>query len=507
MSSIVFHDVAFSYDAAADGLFSSLDFGVSEGWTGVIGPNGSGKTTFLRLSCEELEPKRGRIDRPSRALYCPQRTDDPMTELEEFLESVDGEAYRLRGKLGIEDDWLDRWDTLSHGERKRAQIGTCLWLQPDLLAVDEPTNHLDREARALVRDALRSFRGIGLLVSHDRELLDELCRHVLFIDPPHALLRSGGYSTAMAEIHVEAEGAREARSRVHRDRKRLEREAATRRVHVQKAENKKSLRGVDPRDSDARAKAYAARNTDGQSGKKLRQLEGRIEQASEREASIDVRRPEDLGIGIRGATSPRNALIRLSAGELPLGENRTLRFPGLIVQPTDRIALIGPNGSGKSTLVRFIVDGLTLPGNRVVYIPQEIKAEESKEILSSVRRLPAEIRGRAMTWVSRLGSDPERLLSSALPSPGEVRKLILARHLACEPHLIIMDEPTNHMDLPSIECVETALCDFEGGLLLVSHDRQFLEALTEVQWVFEPTDRQFREFVLTPRLGGKQEGD
>ena len=506
MSSIVFHSVSFSYDAAPDGLFSRIDFGVSEGWTGVIGANGAGKTTLLQLACGDLAETHGRINRPANAIYCPQRTDEPMPEFEAFLDSVDGDAYRLRGKLGVDDDWLDRWDTLSHGERKRAQIGTCLWLQPELLAVDEPTNHLDREARALVRDALRSLRGIGLLVSHDRELLDGLCRHVLYLDPPHALLRSGGYSTAMAELHVEAEGAREARTRARKDRRRLEQEAVVRRAQVQKAEKKKSLRGIDPRDSDARAKAYAARNTDGQSGKKLRQLSGRIEQASDREASIDVRRPEDLGIAIRGATSSRNALIRLPAGELPLGESRTLRFPDLIVQPTDRIGLVGPNGSGKSTLVRFIIEGLTLPENRVVYIPQEIQAEEATAVLRSVRSLPSDVRGRAFTWVSRLGSDPQRLFESERPSPGEVRKLILARHLAYEPHLIIMDEPTNHMDLPSIECVEAALNEYAGGLLLVSHDARFLDALASIRWAIEPADRQFREFVLTPGLGASPSG-
>jgi len=505
VSSIRFHNVSFSYDADPAGLLSGVDFGVSEGWTGVIGPNGTGKTTLLQLATAELEPRTGAVNRPQSTLYCPQRTDDPMTEFQSLLDNVDGDAFRIRGRLGIEEDWLSRWETLSHGERKRAQIGTCLWLRPELLAVDEPTNHLDRRARALVSDALASFRGIGLLVSHDRDLLDSLCSHVLFIDPPNVELRSGGYTTAMGELQVEAENARDARTRARKDRKRLEREAAVRRVHVQKAEKKKSLRGVDPRDSDARAKAYAAKNTDGQSGKRLRQLEGRLEQVADREASIDVKRPEDLGIELRGATSSRNALIRLAAGRLDLGKTRSMAYPDLIVQPSDRVALVGPNGSGKSTLVRHIVEDLALPENRVVYISQEIPAEESTQILASVRGMPSDLRGRSMSWISRLGSDPKRLLASALPSPGEVRKLILARHLAYEPHLVIMDEPTNHMDLPSIECVEAALGDFPGALLLVSHDERFLKGLTTVRWEIEadtPSDEAFTLHVRSALGGG-----
>ena len=500
MSSIVFHHVSFSYDAAPDGIFSGIDFGVSEGWTGVIGPNGAGKTTLLQLACGDLKAKRGQINRPAKSLYCPQRTDEPMNEFEALLDSVEGEAYRIRGKLGIEDDWLARWNTLSHGERKRAQIGTCLWLQPDLLAVDEPTNHLDREARSLVSDTLRSFSGIGLLVSHDRELLDELCDHVLFIDPPTALLRSGGYTTAMAELHAEADQARQVRTRAARTRRHLERELTTRREHQRSADRARSKRAISRKDHDAKEKIDRARVADGGAGKRLRQLEGRLQQATELEASINVTRPEDLGIGIRGGASSRNALIRLSKGELGLGEHRTLRFPDLIVQPADRIALVGPNGSGKSTLVRHIVRELTLPEHRVVYIPQEIVSDESRSILQSVRSLPSEVRGRTMAWVRRLGSDPERLIASELPSPGEVRKLVLARHLAHEPHLIIMDEPTNHMDLPSIECVEAALADYAGGLLLVSHDARFLDALTRIRWEIEATDRQLQSFILMPGL-------
>ncbi|MFC2078233.1 ATP-binding cassette domain-containing protein [Candidatus Bipolaricaulota bacterium] len=169
------------------------------------------------------------------------------------------------------------------------------------------------------------------------------------------------------------------------------------------------------------------------------------------------------------------------------------------MQPSDRVALVGPNGSGKSTLVRHIVEQIDLPGERIICIPQEISAEESAEALRAVRALSSEDLGSVMAWVSRLGSEPARLLSSELPSPGEVRKLILARYLAMEPHLIVMDEPTNHMDLPSIECVEAALAEFPGGLLLVSHDEVFLEALTTTRWEIEPEDPSRSAFSLRVR--------
>ena len=115
--------------------------------------------------------------------------------LEAFLEDDDGQAYALRGRLGIECDFLARWPTLSHGERKRAQIGTALWQAPSVLTIDEPTNHIDGDARALLLESLKRFRGVGIIVSHDRELLDELCRHTLWLDGQPKLI-PGGYSKA-----------------------------------------------------------------------------------------------------------------------------------------------------------------------------------------------------------------------------------------------------------------------------------------------------------------------
>jgi ATPase subunit of ABC transporter with duplicated ATPase domains len=403
-----------------------------------------------------------------------------------LLISTDGDAYRIRGTLGIEDDYIDRWQTLSHGERKRAQIATCLFIAPDLLAVDEPTNHLDRAAKGEVTDALRRFHGIGLLVSHDRDLLDSLCSHSLFVSPPTAVLRGGGYTTAMGELEQDAELARESRTKARKERKRLEREAVVRREHLYKAEKKKSLRGIDPRDHDARAKARTARVADSGVKKRVRQIDGRVHRATAAERAINVTGRQSLGIGIASSASMRNTLFSIPASTLPLGDDRVLQFPDLLMQPQDRIALIGPNGSGKSTLIRHIMANIGLPSNRVVYIPQEITTEESAATLKVAKALASQKLGEVMRWVSRLGSDPHQLLESLVPSPGEVRKLMLACRMAHHPVLVMMDEPTNHMDLPSIECLESALSDYRGGILLVSHDERFLSALATMIWEIHP---------------------
>ena len=145
----------------------------------------------------------------------------------------------------------------------------------------------------------------------------------------------------------------------------------------------------------------------------------------------------------------------------------------------------GANGLGKSTLIRHLLAHLNLPAEKLVSVPQEISAEESRALLESVKRLPNDELGRVMITISRLGSRPARLLESALPSPGEVRKLLLALGIVRGPHLIVMDEPTNHMDLPGILCLEEALAECPCAMLLVSHDESFLEKITATDWHLE----------------------
>jgi len=363
-----FHNVVFYYESAGSPVFDGLSVQIPSGWTGVIGPNGSGKTTLLRLACGELAPVRGGIRSPDRVIYCPQRTDDPPGEVESFLGATDRSACVLRGQLAIEADWATRWATLSHGERKRVQIAVALWLKPRVLAVDEPTNHIDLDARRLLARALATFRGIGLLVSHDRDLLDAICGQCLFVEPPGAVMRPGGYTKATELAKAEQAQARRARSEARRELKRLEREAADRAREAARSHRQRSKRGLDPKDHDARGRINLARLTgkDGQAGRLLRQMDGRLDQAQDKLEGIHAKKQQRMGITMNGARSRRDALLRLPGGSIALGHERRLGFPELWISPQDRIALIGPNGGAKSTLVRHIVGRLDLPKDKLV---------------------------------------------------------------------------------------------------------------------------------------------
>jgi ATPase subunit of ABC transporter with duplicated ATPase domains len=211
---------------------------------------------------------------------------------------------------------------------------------------------------------------------------------------------------------------------------------------------------------------------------------------------IKVKKTYKMGIWMSGEKSKRNTLFDLPAGSLFLGGDRWLHFPELSMKPDDRIALTGVNGSGKSTLIEHVMQSLTLPGNRITYLPQEIDIPASTDVIARARDLPVEKLGQMMTVVSCLGSRPQSLLESTEPSPGEIRKILLAAGIAKVPHLIIMDEPTNHLDLPSIECLEQALAGCPCGLLLVSHDQRFLDALVHKRWHISDDSRTKGKYIL-----------
>jgi len=482
---VVFNDVGFGFPDSPRTLFSDLSLHLSAGWTGIIGANGAGKSTLLSLATGDLSPDRGSIVRQGLALICAQRTDRPPEMLASFLSAPDN--YLWLDALGVGYDWDTRWSTLSHGERKRAQLAVALWREPDILAIDEPTNHLDGEARDRIAAALARFRGAGLLVSHDRALLDRLCSECLFLEGGSAQTVPGTFSEAEEVRRRDEEAGARAHDRVKRERKRLAREVARANQAIAASSARLSKRGIAHKDHDAKSKIDGARLTGKDTGPA--RLKQRLESRMRREsAAADRFRPgrkATLGIALTGTPATKKQLMAVPAMTLPLGEHRRLIVPPLVIGNRDRIGITGPNGAGKSTLLARLTAMWPMPTDRLLFLPQEVTAERASALHAMIQRQPGARKGQLMQLVSRLGSDPKRLLDSRLPSPGETRKLMLALGLLEEPHLIAMDEPTNHLDLPSVACLEEALAEIGCALILVSHDLRFLAATTSRRWVID----------------------
>jgi len=280
--------------------------------------------------------------------------------------------------------------------------------------------------------------------------------------------------------------------------KKLHREVIKRGELAKKANKMRSKRGLARGDSDGREKLNRVRvsGKDGVGGRLRGQLKGRLEQQEENMKTITVKKQYTLGIWLPGSTSKRNFILQEPKGSITLGGQKHLSYPELYVGAADRIAVTGPNGSGKSTLIKHIISLLNVEHEHITYVPQEIELAYSKDILEQARNLSNDKLGHLMTIVSRLGSRPQRLLDSNEPSPGEIRKLLLALGMTKTPHVIIMDEPTNHMDLPSINCLEQALADCPCSLILISHDEYFLMNLTNKRWNITPCENIGEKYVL-----------
>ncbi|MDR0641747.1 MAG: ATP-binding cassette domain-containing protein, partial [Treponema sp.] len=480
---LLFNSVSFSYPSTIDPVLRDLSLEFHEGWTGITGDNGAGKSTFLMLASGILEPQAGNIE-GAGGIYCPQRTDEPPEFWEDFFRDSGREEIRLMSRLGIDAGWPYRWESLSHGERKRLQLGVALWRRPSLLAIDEPTNHLDREARAFVISALESYTGVGLLVSHDRALLDDLCINCLFIRQGRALLRPGGISRGLAEEEREAKEKSRLRKELGRERDRLTLGVEGRRRAVEGSKNRLSKKNIGVKDNDARGKINLARlsGKDRTASDQYKRMEKRLERIGRSLSAVNAPSRRKQGITLPAAQARMDRILSIPGGSIPLGDTeRTLSFPDLLIRPGERIALTGPNGAGKSSLIRYMLKQISgrIP---ILYIPQELSAGEGKSALDEIRRETEKDRGEILARYSRLGSDPGLLLQSRLPSPGETRKLLIARGVFSNPALIIMDEPTNHLDLGSIRLLEETLAEVSCALFLVSHDEVFLAALTKGRW-------------------------
>jgi ATPase subunit of ABC transporter with duplicated ATPase domains len=521
MSALHFRRVTFSYPSR-EPVLVDVDLHLVRGWTGLVGANGSGKTTLLRLASGALSPDSGAVVREPGHLsfhMCSQRARMRPPEVEEFSWAWDRRSIRLRAALALDGaaSWAegaatDAWSRLSPGERKRWQVGAALWSRPDVLVLDEPTNHLDADATDLLLAALDQFDGIGVMVSHDRRLLDAVSTSTVRLNGGRASKYPGGYTAARALWTASAEAMRGAADvanrKVQRLRHRLGRARGDRAAAGRQLSTATRMSG--PKDSDARTVAAKARVAKGERrlSQKVSVLGRELSRARDARAGIDVETQlgGQLFVGYERASQRR--IISFQCGELRAGGRghcpaagraaepgplpsvrdaaggRVLaRDVNLLVERDSRLRLTGRNGAGKTTLLRAALACCCLSPDEILVLPQQLPtAGEAADRVEHARAMPRELRTRVFHVLAALGVSPQRLLGSAAPSPGEIRKLALAIGLGRRARLLVLDEPTNHLDLPSIERLETALAAYPGAIVLVTHDGAFAEAVGTVPW-------------------------
>jgi len=499
---------------------------------GLVGRNGAGKSSLLKLIAGLYEADDGTIEAPSgmRIGYVAQEApggegtpfetvlaaatertalleeaehasdSHRIAEIHERLNAIDAHgaparAARILAGLGFDEEAQHRpLNTFSGGWRMRVALAALLFSEPDLLLLDEPSNHLDLEAALWLESFLKSYRASLIVVSHERDLLNSVPDHILHLNRGRLSLYPGNYD-AFAKLRAEREAQTEAARA------------------AQEAKAKKLQAYVDR----WRYKAHTARQAQSRL-KALAKLQPVVASAEDASVVFDFPSPKEL----------RPPLIVLDDAAVGYAADRAvLSRLNLRIDPDDRIALVGRNGNGKTTLARLLAGQLKPMGGaligsgklRVGYfaqhqieelVPDETPLQHMERLLAGAK--PGEVRAQ----LGRFGFSGDKAnVAVRLLSGGERARLSLALITRDAPHILILDEPTNHLDVEAREALVEALAGFGGAVVVVSHDRHLLGLIADrlvlvdggtVQDFAGSLD-EYRAMVLRPGNNGAEDGD
>ncbi|MCA1055847.1 ABC-F type ribosomal protection protein [Rossellomorea aquimaris] len=468
------------YEIGNQTLFEEVNGSVQEGDViGIIGRNGSGKSTLLHMIYGDIEPVDGTIQWLQSGVSME-------LVVQETTSHSPGAMSPAERKL------LEKWQVPTHeysllsgGEKLKARLARGFASNTDLLLLDEPTNHLDQASLEQLKEQINEYRGTVILISHDRYFLDEVAKKIWSLETGKLIEHSGNYSSYM-----------EARKqkRLTQQREYEKQQKMVKRVEDQMREltswSQKAHAQSTKQEGYKEHYRVKAKRTDSQVKSKQKRLERELEKAKVEEVE------EEQTVKFSLHASHKKGKRFLEVKDLAKGfEGRMLFSKGAFtIQHGEKVAVTGPNGSGKTTLLKVIMnvedadgDVWVSPSAHIGYLTQEVfdlPLDESPHQLFDKETF--EERGKVQTLMKHLGfmatqwNEPIRQMSM-----GERVKLKLMKYMLEERDVLILDEPTNHLDLPSREQLEETLSQYHGTLIIVSHDRYFLEKTTNVSLVIE----------------------
>lgn len=496
-------------------LFSNLDLTFGTGRTGLVGRNGVGKTTLLRLMTGELVPASGSVTVIGRVGVLRQSVqpgpDDTIADLFGVRTGLDLLARAMAGAAGADElaeaDWtLDArlaealetlaldvepdtlLSTLSGGQRTRAALAALVFDVADLILLDEPTNNLDADGRAAVADMLAQWRGAAIVISHDRDLLDRMDA-IVELTSLGATTYGGNFSQYRERKALELAAVQRDLSvaeRQVRDAARAAQDAREKQDKRDAGGRRKGAKGDMPKIVMGGLKRRAEATAGGLDRLAEKQADAAQIQAAEARSKIEVLSPFAVKLAPSGLPAGKVVLRAsdLTGGydpEVPVISNASLEIVG-----PERVAITGPNGSGKTTLLKLLTGALQPSGGNVqiggpmALLDQQVGLLERHDtILANFQRLNPDsaINDCRSALAAFKFRNDAALQSVGTLSGGEMLRAGLACVLGGKtpPMLVVLDEPTNHLDIEAIEIVEAGLRAYDGALLVISHDRSFLE--------------------------------
>jgi ATPase subunit of ABC transporter with duplicated ATPase domains len=461
---------------------------------GVVGPNGSGKTSLLRVILGQVEPERGSVDwvKKPRMGYVPQAFS--LDESKAPLDLIGHERAEYLGQCGV---GKTLWDTpsgrLSGGEKTRLSLAIALSTRPELLVLDEPTNHLDIPGIEWLEKLLSSYRGSVIVVSHDRAFLDEVCRDIWEIRDTRLRVYPGNYSAYLKTLAMRLAHERREHTKWSREVREIREEIRARRQWYERAHKNAGQNDFLRRKAKKHAKRFLAKESE------LSRLMARKPEVTRDD------RPVVANIshaGIRTETVVRADNLRFAyplpeAGaqgtSSPSGSERVIiKGASFRVGPGQKVGLIGRNGSGKTTLLRLMAGDLwpdsgslwLNPGARVGYLAQMLDdldpERPAAENVCLKTGLPMAGSRDLLGRMAVSGEKQTRPLGTL--SMGERTRVAMACLCYGSFDLLLLDEPTNHLDVPAREAVEEALRSYVGALVVATHDRYLLDHVCSVIW-------------------------
>ena len=501
--SLTLHTLSFSYDSMPRPVFDGLSLVFPPGWTALAGPNGSGKTTLISLISGSLTPASGSVSGNSGVVICAQDMDAIPQIFSDPSMMNDPACLALLARLGIDETFPWRWDTLSGGERRRCCIADALSRNPEVLILDEPANHVDAATVELLAAELERFSGIGILISHNLEFIDRLCGNtvILRVCERGTVARSWACSPCVAFREEERKKGflNDQRAGVRERIKKLESRKDLAEREVARSKKRLSKCDIDPHDHSARAKVNLARvsGKDASAGGAASRLSGEIGRLAGELSRMEAPGMRKTGASLAGTRESRDRLYFRASGTMTLaGGTITLKHPDLAILCDDRIVMVGDNGCGKTSLLSSIVRDIDLASERVFFLEQELSASRRRDAIAGFQGLSSAEKGKVVSFIYRLGSEPDSVLSTECASPGETRKLLLALAMLRDVSVLALDEPTNHLDALSVRSLGESLASFAGAVILVTHDTSFASSLGAAFWEVERRGDEARLRVL-----------